>query len=110
MRRRSSWPARAWRLRRWVGAAGAAVVRPGRRAVAWRQPVLCSFCERGAAVHCITFLCPNCTSRTAQAYCLYRLGRLQEALAALAGVPEEKEVARLQLEAQVLLFSCSSMH
>ena len=36
-----------------------------------------------------------------QAYCLYRLGKLQAALAALGEVPVDKEVARLQLEAQV---------
>jgi hypothetical protein len=36
-----------------------------------------------------------------QAYCLYRLGRLQEALAALSGVPPSQAEAKLQLEAQV---------
>jgi hypothetical protein len=36
-----------------------------------------------------------------QAYCLYRLGKLQAALAALGEVPVDKEVARLQLEARV---------
>ena len=37
----------------------------------------------------------------AQAYCLYRRSKLPEALAALKEVPADKEVARLQLEAQV---------
>jgi signal recognition particle subunit SRP72 len=36
-----------------------------------------------------------------RAYCTYRLGRLQEALAALASVGDERAAARLQLEAQV---------
>ena len=36
-----------------------------------------------------------------QAYCLYRLGRLQDALAALGAVSADAEAARLQLEAQV---------
>ncbi|KAL4423713.1 hypothetical protein ABPG75_001014 [Micractinium tetrahymenae] len=36
-----------------------------------------------------------------KAYCLYRSGKLQEALAALSAVPADKEVARLQLEAQI---------
>lgn len=36
-----------------------------------------------------------------QAYCLYRRGKLKEALAALAAVPADQEVPRLQLEAQI---------
>lgn len=36
-----------------------------------------------------------------QAYCLYRQGKLQEALGALKEVPANKDEARLQLEAQV---------
>ncbi len=47
--------------------------------------------------------CPFWLSLPAQAYCLYRLGRLQEALAALQQVPPggDQAVARLQLEAQL---------
>ncbi|KAI7836263.1 hypothetical protein COHA_009853 [Chlorella ohadii] len=36
-----------------------------------------------------------------KAYCLYRQGKLQDALAALQSVPAERELARLQLEAQI---------
>ncbi|KAI3426329.1 hypothetical protein D9Q98_008702 [Chlorella vulgaris] len=36
-----------------------------------------------------------------KAYCLYRRGKLKEALAALAAVPADQEVPRLQLEAQI---------
>lgn len=36
-----------------------------------------------------------------KAYCLYRRSKLPEALAALKEVPADKEVARLQLEAQI---------
>lgn len=36
-----------------------------------------------------------------KAYCLYRQGKLQDALAALQAVPAERELARLQLEAQI---------
>lgn len=35
-----------------------------------------------------------------QAYCLYRQGKLQDALSALQSVPAERELAKLQLEAQ----------
>ena len=36
-----------------------------------------------------------------QAYCLYRSARFAEALGALTAVPEERAVARLQLQAQL---------
>ncbi|KAL4446353.1 hypothetical protein ABPG77_003160 [Micractinium sp. CCAP 211/92] len=36
-----------------------------------------------------------------KAYCLYRSGKLQDALSSLGAVPADKEVARLQLEAQI---------
>jgi len=36
-----------------------------------------------------------------QAYCLYRSARFAKALGALAAVPEERAVARLQLQAQL---------
>ena len=46
---------------------------------------------------------PGLTSSLAfeRAYCTYRLGRLEDSLAALSGVGPDRSAARLQLEAQV---------
>lgn len=92
MRRRSSWRA-ACRLRRWVGdGAGRCSAACLVAALATRRLHMLHVPQRPSSRPS-----PPCP----QAYCLYRLGRLQDALAALSGVPGDAEAARLQLEAQI---------
>ena len=73
-----------------------------------RCPCMCAACGwhclRPASTAQPTSVSTPCTPAPPallQAYCLYRLGRLQDALAALGAVSADAEAARLQLEAQV---------
>ena len=100
MRRRRSWPASRRRRPTWP-LSGCACGRgdrawPVARGAAGRMRTSCH-AHPPASNQCVS----HRTVRCPQAYCHYRQGKLQEALAALQEVPADKEAACLQLEAQV---------